>query len=93
MPLLAEQETSDIYCNFDSFTDLEISSCTALDIDTGEVHPAFRLSQCTSNEVQMDGSIVGLRWGMNEDHWGVVEDCEKSTSTDPRSHFHGSDGA
>eukprot|EP00961_Rhodomonas_salina_P007136 96565-Rhodomonas_salina.1 len=35
MPLLAEQETSDIDCNFDSFTDLEISSCIAPDIDVG----------------------------------------------------------
>eukprot|EP00961_Rhodomonas_salina_P049183 660127-Rhodomonas_salina.1 len=54
MPLLTEQETFDIGCNFDSFTDLEISSCTAPDINTGEVHPA--LSKSTSNEAQMDGS-------------------------------------
>eukprot|EP00961_Rhodomonas_salina_P118812 1599142-Rhodomonas_salina.1 len=74
MPLLAEPETCDIDCNFDSFTDLEISSCTAPDIDVGDVHPALRQSQSTSNEAQMDGSIVGLRWGMNEDCWGVVED-------------------
>eukprot|EP00961_Rhodomonas_salina_P196393 2650450-Rhodomonas_salina.1 len=72
MPLLAEPETSDIYCNFDSFTDLEISSCTAPDIDTGEVHSA--LSKSTSKEAQMDGSVVGLRRVMNEDCGGVVED-------------------
>eukprot|EP00961_Rhodomonas_salina_P050527 678583-Rhodomonas_salina.1 len=72
MPLLAEPETTDIDCNFDSFTDLEISSCTVPDIDAGEVHPA--LSKSTSNEVQMDGSIDGLRGGMNEDSWGVVKD-------------------
>eukprot|EP00961_Rhodomonas_salina_P042782 575240-Rhodomonas_salina.1 len=75
MPLLAEPETSDIDCNFDSFTDLEISSCTAQDIDAGDVHPALRQSQSTSNEEQMDGSVVGLRGGMNEDREGVVEDC------------------
>eukprot|EP00961_Rhodomonas_salina_P015657 209967-Rhodomonas_salina.1 len=59
MPLLKKQKTSDINCNFDSFTDLEISSCTAQpeDIDTGDVHPALRSSQNTSNETQMNGSI------------------------------------
>eukprot|EP00961_Rhodomonas_salina_P029414 396567-Rhodomonas_salina.1 len=28
----------------------------------------------------MDGSVVGLRWGMNEDCWGVVEDCGGSAA-------------
>eukprot|EP00961_Rhodomonas_salina_P078583 1056786-Rhodomonas_salina.1 len=71
MPLLAEPETSDIDCNFDSFTYLEISSCTVPDVDAGEVHPA--LSKGTSNEAQMDGSVVGFCGGMTGDRGGVVK--------------------
>eukprot|EP00961_Rhodomonas_salina_P101990 1371848-Rhodomonas_salina.1 len=28
----------------------------------------------------MDGSVVGLRWGMNEDSWGIVEDSWGNTA-------------
>eukprot|EP00961_Rhodomonas_salina_P189204 2552716-Rhodomonas_salina.2 len=77
---MAEPETSDINCNFDSFTDLEISSCTVPDINTGDVHPALRLSQNTSNEEQMNRSVVGHSGGMNEDSWGVVEDSGGSAA-------------
>eukprot|EP00961_Rhodomonas_salina_P074013 994391-Rhodomonas_salina.1 len=28
----------------------------------------------------MDGSVVGLRWGMNEDSWGVVKDSRGNTA-------------